>query len=182
MPVPGPPIGQTRVHHYGYIVDDLEEAMHRAVRMFGTGPFLLLDHVPLEGVTCRGQPAEYAHSTAFAQWGESRLELTQIHGCGPAAVRDAFTFPGAHVGHVAWAVSALPEAIARLEADGAPSFLRATLGEISVSFHDARATWGHHIELHADTSQFRALFEQVREISVDWDGRDPIRTPSGAAA
>lgn len=163
------------VHHYGYIVPDLEAAAHRAVSTLGTGPFLVLEDVAIENVRSRNEPAEYRHDTAFAQWGHTRIELTQIHRCGPSRLREAFRVSGPQVGHVAWTVSSLDDATRDLEASGAPSFLSGSFGEISFVFHDARAHWGHHIELHRDTPTFHELFDRVRAMSVDWAGGDPIQ-------
>jgi glyoxalase/bleomycin resistance protein/dioxygenase superfamily protein len=167
----------TRVHHYGYTVPDLEKAIHNAVAMYGIGPFLMIENVPLEDVTSRGEPAAFAHSTAFAQWGDIRIELSQIHQCAPARVRDAFAASGPGVNHVAWTVSSLVQAGERLEDAGAPSFVSASLGDISFVFHDSSAVWGHNVELHLDSPAFHGFFEQIRDMSVDWDGRDPIRSP-----
>jgi hypothetical protein len=167
----------TRVHHYGYAVPDLEKAIHNAIVMYGIGPFLMIENVPLENVTSRGEPAIFSHSTAFAQWGDIRIELSQIHQCEPARVRDAFASAGIGINHVAWTVSSLEAAGERLECAGAPSFVNATSGDISFVFHDSRATAGHHIELHADTPAFHGFFEQIRDMSIDWNGRDPIRSP-----
>lgn len=165
---------RTAVHHYGYIVADLEAAINRAVATLGTGPFLVLENVALENLRSRGEPAEYRHDTAFAQWGDIRLELTQIHDCGPARVQDAFRVSSCQLGHVAWTVNCLESASRQLEADGAPNFFSGSFGEISFAFHDARAHWGHHIELHRDTPAFHELFDRVHALSVNWDGREPI--------
>jgi methylmalonyl-CoA/ethylmalonyl-CoA epimerase len=178
-PAPGQPaLDRVTVHHYGYAVLDLEQSIHRAVEILGTGPFLLIDNVPLEGVTSRGEPARFSHSTAFAQWGDVRIELSQIHVCEPERVREAFAVNGPQVNHVAWAVEDLDDASQKLELGGAPAFLSASLGEISFVFHDTRSQFGHHIEVHRNSPDFNGFFEQVRAASIDWDGSDPIRAPS----
>jgi hypothetical protein len=62
-----------------------------------------------------------------------------------------------------------------LERRGLPAFLHAKTGEIDSTLHDAAATLGHHVELHADCQQLREVFGMVRDASVGWDGSDPLR-------
>jgi hypothetical protein len=57
-----------------------------------------------------------------------------------------------------------------LERRGLPALLHAKTGEIDSTLHDAAATFGHHVELHADCQQLREVFGMVRGASVGWDG------------
>jgi hypothetical protein len=42
---------------------------------FGAGPFFLVENVPLENVLSRGEPAEFAHHSAFGYCGGGAIEL-----------------------------------------------------------------------------------------------------------
>src|SRR5205823_6667843 len=105
----------------------------------------------LENTTADGAPAELRHSTSFGLCGDSAIELIEVHACAPAAVRETFVLlPPPRLHHLAWAVPDLEAAGEALAAAGAPEFLRARLGDIRFTYHDATRLLGHHIELHAD--------------------------------
>lgn len=178
---PRPALPLRRVHHLGYWVPDLELAIDRAVTTLGAGPFIMIEHVPLQQVTSHGRPARLEHSTAFAQWGNIVIELSEFYACEPERLRDVFAHSGPHLHHVAWAVDDLQAASRGCAAAGAPAILTARLDEVSFVFHDARAQWGHHVEIHHDSPGFRAFFDEVRLASIGWDGSDPIRSPEVGA-
>ena len=167
----GPP------HHISYAVADLDRAIHRAAETVGAGPFFVLRDVPLTA-TSGGEPAEFLHSSAFGQWGAVRLEFQQIEHCAPDHVAAAMGSVTPTMNHIGWAVPSLDSAAEALDQAGIPQFLRANIGDIDFTIHDARELYGHNVELHADSDGFRAFFEQVLNASIDWDGQDPIRTPS----
>jgi catechol 2,3-dioxygenase-like lactoylglutathione lyase family enzyme len=169
---------QGQVHHYGYVVQDLERAVHEWITKTGAGPFFVMDHVPLDDVTSKGQPATFDHSSAFGQLGTVPVELMQIHQCEPEAVRDGFDQSlGLH--HIAWVVASFEDAVARLESLGIPAWCDAHLGEIHFTYQDAKSLLGHHIEVHRECTDLRGFFSMIQDASVDWDGSEPIRSPAG---
>ena len=171
--LPGP------VHHYAYVVEEIEAGIDHFVTTLGAGPFFLLEHVPLENVTFEGAPAIFDHTAAFGQCGSMAIELQQIHRCEPAAMRDRFVLPAPRLHHIAWVVPDLDEASADLEQNhDAPLFLKANIGEITHYHHDATHTLGHFIELHKDVPSLHGFWAMLKQASVDWDGSDPIRVPT----
>jgi hypothetical protein len=66
-------------------------------------------------------------------------------------------------------------AFEHLTAHGEPATFAHDRGDIDSTLHDAAATLGHHVELHADCQQLRDVFGMVRDASVGWDGSDPLR-------
>lgn len=165
------------IHHLGYAVDNLEEAILDAARTLGAGPFFLIKNIPLTS-TSSGEPAVFAHSSAFGQWGETALEFMQIEHCEPQQVADAMRQPTPALNHIAYAAPSLGTARDALTDLGLPPFLQSQLGDIEFSMHNARAVCGHNIELHDDNPSFRAFWGQIRAASIGWDGRDPIRAPA----
>jgi hypothetical protein len=104
-------------HHYAYVVDGIEATVDRLFEQFGAGPFFRIENVPLEDVVSGGEPAEFAHSSAFGRCGEATTTL-----------------------------------------------------------HDAAATLGHDIEIHADNEGLRGFFEMVSGAARGWDGSEPLRS------
>jgi hypothetical protein len=45
-------------HHYAYVVENIEATVERLAKQLGAGPFFLVENVPLENITSRGEPAE----------------------------------------------------------------------------------------------------------------------------
>jgi hypothetical protein len=168
------------VHHFGYVVDDLETAIPEFVSRFGAGPFFRIDHVPLEGVTSRGEPAAYDHSSAFGACGDVFFEVMVLHEVAPAPTREVFTVPAPGLHHVAYLVPSVDDGVATLEAGAVPEILSASLGDITFAYLDSRSTSGHHVELLADVPAFHDFFAVISGAAEDWDGKtDPLRPMFG---
>src|SRR5215216_940402 len=80
-------------HHYAYVVDDIEATVNRLVDQLGAGPFFLVENVPLENVLSRGQPAEFAHNSAFGSCGDGVIELIEAVSLAPERVEKGFSGP-----------------------------------------------------------------------------------------
>lgn len=166
------------MHHYGYVVRDLEPAIDEFVTRMGAGPFFVMNDVPLENVTSQGEPAVFSHSSAFGQCGSFTIELMEIHHCEPAHVQHAFAQAPPALHHVAWVAAALDPAVESLERQGIPAYLRAGLGDIQFAYHDATDLVGHHLELHDDSPGLRGFFAMIRDARDGWDGSEPVRRPA----
>ena len=165
-----------QVHHLGYVVADLESAIHAWISQLGAGPFFILRKPPLT-VTSNGQPGTFDHSSAFARWGGIFVELMQLDTIAPEAAQEAMSQQAPQLNHIAFASSEVDASIGALEKADFPQFLRASIGEIDFSLHDARGLCGHNIEVHADSAGFQRFYQQIVDASVNWDGSDPIRDP-----
>jgi hypothetical protein len=164
-------------HHHAYVVEDIETTVHRLVEQLGAGPFFLIERVPLENVLSRGEPAEFAHNSAFGSCGDAAIELIQAVRLAPERVEQGFAAPRPRVHHVAYVVPATEVADVRSSLDerGMPEYLSSSLGGVETTLHDARAVLGHDIEIHADNEGLRGFFAMVRGGAEGWDGSEPLR-------
>jgi hypothetical protein len=89
-------------HHCAYLVDDIEATVSRLVDQLGAGPFFLIENVPLEDLRSRGEPAEFAHDSAFGCCGASPIELLEVLDLAPERVRKGFSGPRPRVQYVAY--------------------------------------------------------------------------------
>jgi hypothetical protein len=170
-----PPVEQA--HHYAYLVESIEATVERLAEQLGAGPFFLVENVPLENVTSRGEPAEFVHHSAFGSCGGDPIELLEMVRLAPERVESRFSGARPRVHHVAWVAPGASAADLRreLEDRGLPEYLSARLGDLDVTFHDASASLGHDIEIHVDSQGLHDFFQMVREGAEGWDGSEPLR-------
>jgi hypothetical protein len=172
------PLNLSQIHHYAYVVDELDAAARRLHAQFGAGPFFYIEKVPVTDVTSRGEPAEYIHSAAFGMCNHVPVELMQIARITPERAEQRFTrTPPPHIQHVAYVLplTEVDAVRAELEARGLPEYLRSRLGAVDTTLHDAGATLGYDLELHADNDALRGFFGLVRQAADGWDGAELMR-------
>jgi catechol 2,3-dioxygenase-like lactoylglutathione lyase family enzyme len=182
-------------HHIGYWVSDLDEAVDTAVRTLGVGPFLVHPHVRFQSFTLQDgtqidDPAYFDHTAAFAAWGPIVLELGQVHSAEPA-LAEAYGLAGeparaatgvlraSRVGHVSWIVGDLEAESERLEQLGCRLIHTASLGAVSVAWHEGGALFPHPIEVHRAGAPILGMHARLRSLAEGWDGNKPLRPMGG---
>jgi hypothetical protein len=151
--------------------------VNRLVDQLGAGPFFLIENVPLENVLSRGEPAEFAHNSAFGSCDGSVIELIEVISLAPERVETGFSGARPRIQHVGYVVAATEVADLRSSLDerGLTQYLSSRLGEVETTLHDASATLGHDIEIHVDNQGLHAFFSMVRGAAEGWDGSEPLR-------
>ncbi|MBS1678255.1 MAG: VOC family protein [Actinobacteria bacterium] len=172
-----------KIHHLAYVVDSIEAAAKRLHEQFGAGPFFFLDEVPVTDVTSRGEPAEFVHASAFGICNQVPVELMVIAAMAPERAAARFAAPSPpRFHHVAYAVppADVESTRARLESVGLPEYLHARFGDdVDFTYHDASASLGHDLELHADSDGLRGFFAMFAAAAAGWDGSDLLRAALG---
>jgi catechol 2,3-dioxygenase-like lactoylglutathione lyase family enzyme len=167
------------LHHVGYWVEDLDQAVDRAVRTLGVGPFLVHRHVTFESFRLADgsevtDALYFDHTAAFASWGPIVLELAQVHTAHPDLVA-AYGIRTGDVGHVSWVVDDLDAETARLEALGCPLIHTASSGAVNVAWHDGGSLLPHPIEVHLAGPPILGLPARLAVLADGWDGSEPMR-------
>ena len=164
------------VRQIAYYVPDVRAAALDHMRLYGSGPYFVADHIPLRRVLHRGQEAALDHSSAYGQWGPLMIEFVQQNDSGPSVFRDMFGEQGEGMHHVALIVDDLAAARARFAAEGLEVALHAEMMDGFVfEMIDATTRVGHMIELYEGVPTLTGFYDMVRDASIDFDGRDPIR-------
>ena len=166
------------VRQLAYKVNDLEAAIERHHRQFGSGPFFVLRHVALASSHHRGVARRFDHSSAYGQWGSVMVELVVQHNADDSALHEMFPYGSGREGlhHAALFVDDLDAAVARFEIEGAPlAQLSVTSGGTAFAFVDTRARLGHMLELYEPTPQLTGFYDFVAAAAQGWDGRDLLR-------
>ena len=164
-------------HRHAYVVDDIEATVTRLVDRLGAGPFVLIEHVPLENVRSRGEPAELVHHSAFGCYDGGAIELMHTLSVAPERVEKGFSGSRPRLHHVGYVVPASEVAEVRRSLDqrGLTEYLSSQLGEVETTLHDASATLGHDIEIHVENAGLRDFFAMVKAAAEGWDGSRPLR-------
>jgi hypothetical protein len=133
--------------------------------------------VPLENVISRGEPAEFAHDSAFGFYGDGAIELIEPARLSPDRVEERFAGVRPRLHHVGYVVPAKSARKLRGELDERDlrEYLSARLGDLDMTLHDASALLGHDIEIHVDNDGLREFFGMVRDGAEGWDGTTPLR-------
>jgi catechol 2,3-dioxygenase-like lactoylglutathione lyase family enzyme len=148
------------LHHIGYWVDDLPDAIARAEQLLGIGPFQVLEHVDLGEFRFRGEPAVLDHSAAFAAWGPVLLELNVVHGVEPSELRTALGVAPGHVSHVAWTTDDLADENDHLASAGCP-LLTTSVGGAMANWYGGGALFDHPIEVHQPPPGVQQFWQSV---------------------
>lgn len=147
-----------------YFVPDIRVAAHAHRATFGSGPFLVVDHVPTPTVRYRGRPGALDHGSAYGQWGEVMVEFVVQHDDGPSAFHDLYPPGSGRFGlhHVAVFVDDLDSAIDRFAAHGAACALYAETEALAFAMVDTSATLGHMTELYEPTPVLTGFYDRIR--------------------
>jgi len=166
-----------------YVVPDVRVAAREHAAIFGTGPFFVVDNIPLKFCKYRGKSCEWNHSAAFAQWGDVMIEFMQENGSGDSVLNDVVPTGSGRsaIHHMAYFVNDPEKVVHELGNHGCPiaAHLELTNG-IEVFMVDAISQYGHMIELYAPNPMSNEFFEMVRREAECFDGKDLIREASFA--
>ena len=155
-----------------YVVNDVDEAIERWHRMWGTGPFIVRRHIVMETVRYRGAPATLDITAAFVQAGPLQIEFICQHDDRPSCFRDAFAPGQQGLHHVAMMPTDYAATVAHFTALGYPvaTELRTRSGR-GASFVDTRPLLGHMVEVYPASEGLMALYGMVASAAANWDGR-----------
>lgn len=160
------------IDQIGYLVDDLEQSIGRWQQHFGVGPWTVFRNVSLEG-KYRGEPVMVTMDVGLGYQGELQVELIQVTNAAKSPYRDeqGRALHGMH--HVAWVVTDLDRAIARLTATGLRVVFEASNPATRVAYLENEAEPGVFYEVIHGIGM-RELIQQGIEAARNWDGSNPI--------
>lgn len=162
----------------GYVVRDIELAMQRWVAL-GVGPWFYKERVGTTEFSYYGRASALpALSIALANSGDLQLELIQQRDDAPTLYRDTLARHGECAQHLAyWTMDRFDQWCRQLRelgyVEGHSGRMGAQRGRFAYflrpDFPSAM------IELSESTGGKAEYFEEIREASIGWDGRDPVR-------
>jgi hypothetical protein len=158
----------------GYLVGNIEAAVHHWTEVMGVGPFFLFDHLKFTEMFYRGQACTLEMSAAVAYWGHVQIELIQLWNDVPSMYRE---FPAAAMGglqHVGAMTHSLADDTERLRRRGVEPIQWGEVDGIRFAYFATDHHPGGVLELieHGPIDDYYAMF---RKAADEWDGRDPLR-------
>ncbi|MGR0185097.1 VOC family protein [Azospirillum brasilense] len=165
-----------QIRQAGYVVDDIEAAMDYWSRTLGIGPWFYNERVPIRNYTYRGERYEVHNSVALANSGPLQMELIQTRNDAPSMYRDFLKAGRTGLQHVAYWTEDYDADLERLTAQGFKPVMSGEVGEKGrFVYFDTEYHPGTVIELSEVAGPKGKMFDLIRNASLDWDGRDPVR-------
>ncbi|WP_142846806.1 VOC family protein [Telmatospirillum sp. J64-1] len=164
------------IRQLGYVVNDIEQEMRRWTETLGVGPWYYAERVPVQNFYHRGQPSPIEVSVALANSGPLQVELVQQRNDAPSMYREFMERHGQGLQHVAYWTVDYDNDIARLAKQGLVPVMGGEVGAGGrYAYFDTEFHPGTVIELSEIKGPKGDLFKTIREASIGWDGKDPIR-------
>lgn len=160
-----------------YVVENMEAAIAWWVRDMRTGPWFLLESFLGADHIYRGAQSQADVRIAMAFAGHMQIELIQPKDDNPSVYRELIAGRGYGFHHVGIACDDVDAEIpAYLERGYTLAFTAGVPTGGHVAYLDGGAAHPHFIELIPATPGMDAAFTAFWRASVDWDGRDPVRS------
>ena len=159
-----------------FVVQDIHQAMASWVSDCRVGPWFLLDNWTGDNPVYRGALSRAGVAIAMAFAGHMQIELIQPNDDHPSVYRETIDRRGYGFHHLGRATTDIEADIAELEARGYSLAFRAgvpTGGDVAYMGREGDSGF---LELITATEAMDAAFTAFWRASVDWDGRDPVRS------
>ncbi len=171
-------LSNSNVFQNAWVVADFDQAIDWWTGHLGVGPFFALDFESSPGLIYRGEPGELAMRVAWAQAGDTQIELISPQADGGNVYRDLVPPGETRFHHVCFWSDDLDHDVAMLEDIGYPLAMHSgpNPGGVRFAYVDTSAANGHMIELLERQDGMVAMFDTVRRCASEWDGSRPLRS------
>jgi hypothetical protein len=161
----------------GYVVPDIEVALHHWVETCGVGPWFVTDKLPLTKFVYNGQRRDDIHVTiGLANSGDVQIELIQQRCTTPSMYREFLAeHPSGGLQHWSSWPENYDELYARATAQGYTVGQEGDAPRGRFVYFRQTGHPGTIIEMSHATPTRKRIFESVRNAALGWDGSDPIR-------
>ncbi len=165
------------IRQNGYVVKDIQTAMHHWVHTIGVGPWFYIEKVQVENFRYRGKESDVELSIALSNSGDLQLELIQQRNDAPSLYKDFLDAGHEGLQHIAfWTTDYQAMYDAYLKQGhkvGHEGQIGGPAGRFS--YFDVGTNPGDVVELSDISGSKGKFFEIIRQSALHWDGSDPIR-------
>jgi len=164
------------VFQSAWVVPEIESAIERWAAGAGVGPFFVGDFDnPYPKLEYRGKPGVMNQRTAWAQAGDTQIELIEPRGDQPNVYRDVIAEGETRFHHIGRWTDDFEADVAHLNAQGFETAMLQPEGPTRIAYLDSFATYGCMIEL-CERAILEGMFARIAEHCAAWDGTNPVRT------
>lgn len=157
------------VNQLGFYVEDAEKAAYEHSKLFGSGPFMIMDHVASDRVLFRGQEIDYDMRIAYGHHKNLQIELIQVLSSDPNPYAEMGRYGFHHVS--IWSDD--PEQVVRdFQEAGYELAMEMDSVGMKVYYIDCREPWDFYVEVHQPLTDFWQAFAGMAE---NWDGENPVQ-------
>lgn len=159
----------------GYVVKSLDEAMSYWTVKLGVGPFYTVRPWDLPDMIYRGKRQHLSMNVAFAHSGGVQIELIEA-SAQPSSYKEFIEAGGFGIHHVGYMVKDYGAGVKAAEAMGFTQVQSGRVAETSFAYFDTgNRECGSIIELMEASPTMLQLYGMIRDASIEWDGKDPVR-------
>ena len=162
----------------GYLVEELMPALDNWVNRCGVGPFFILSPRRFTALSVNGTPTvdrNIIAEVALAYSGDLQIELI-VPGSAPSTYKDFLGAGGRGLHHFGYACDDFDAARAEALTRGLAITTEGQSAITRFAYCDPGSNAGAPIvELIEMVPAIVEVFGRIKQASIDWDGRDPIR-------
>lgn len=166
--------GTTPLFQHAYLVDDIDAAIDHWHRLFGAGPFVVVEHHRTDRFDYRGTPQEADVSYAFGYLGDLMLQFIVQHDDTPSIYRDMFAPGTGGFHHVGILVSDVHAEVEKYRSMGIEPACTLYADGVDAVYLDTRHLNGCFTELHGDPPHILEAFAGWRRAHERMRAGDPV--------
>ncbi len=161
----------------GYVVRDIQTAMHHWIEVLGVGPWFYRERAPIEDFLYKGRPSPVEVSIALANSGSLQIELIQQRNKAPSMYLDFLDAGHEGLQHLAYWTTTFEDDLARVLRAGYKVGHEGRVGNPGrFAYLETQGHPGTIVELSDNSGPKGRMFVRIAEAARNWDGKDPIRT------
>jgi hypothetical protein len=160
-----------------YLVNNLEESIHKWSKLYGAGPFRIAPHHQTDTFEYRGTDVEADVSYAFGYLGDIMIQFIEQHDDKPSIYRDMFKRGEEGFHHVATLVHDFEGEFKRFQDEGFECACRLYADGVDAAYFDTRSVNGCFTEIHGDPKNILQRWAQMHRAHQLWQpGDSPFMT------
>ena len=158
-----------------WVVTDIQANIDYWTQRFGVGPFFTFDYRGGPELTYRGKAGIIEMQVALAQAGDVQIELIKPISNEPNIYRDLVHSSNTQFHHMCMWTDDLEIDTINLEQAGYPRVMYSGPAQARFAYFDTSKINGHMIEILERKPEISAAFEQLKKLTVNWNGKRPVR-------
>ena len=164
-----------KVCQNGYVVSNIERAMHHWINVLGVGPWFYIEQAQMDWFKHRGQSSDVEVSIALANSGDLQIELIQQRNDAPSMYKEFLDAGHEGLQHMSYWTEDYAGLYRKALDHGFEVGHEGSINDGGFAYFDTQMHPGTVIEISDISGSKGRFFEYIRKRADEWDGTDPIR-------